>query len=268
MDKTIYPGSRISRLPKPLKLPALMIRSLVASGDAPAAFTYNHDGLATERYSPFLDDSAWDELYWRMVREWFPTQPGTDVRWRMWTLTEWAKRTDGLGGFAEFGTWRGGCAFMVLSLTVDSQLHLFDTFAGTPAGRLTAQEAAAGFGGRLSDTSVGYVETLLAPWKERIRIHAGDIFDTLENLETGALAMVHMDLNAAAPTRRALEYVDQRLIHGGVIVFDDYGAREYEEQREVIDSFYSDRSDRPVALPTGQAVLVKLHPNPAGATSE
>jgi hypothetical protein len=93
------------------------------------------------------------------------------------------------------------------------------------------------------------------------------VFDTLEYVETGPLAMAHIDLNAAAPTRRALEYVDERLILGGVIVFDDYGAREYEEQRAVIDSFYSHRGDRPVALPTGQALLVKLRPGHA-ATSE
>ena len=67
-----------------------------------------------------------------------------------------------------------------------------------------------------------------------------------------------MDLNASAPTRVALEYAFPRLSAGGMIVFDDYGWTGLEAQRDVIDAFVRDKAEQVIALPTGQALLVKL----------
>ena len=43
-----------------------------------------------------------------------------------------------------------------------------------------------------------------------------------------------------------------------MIVFDDYGWTGLEAQREVIDAFVRDKAEQVIALPTGQALLVKL----------
>ncbi len=134
---------------------------------------------------------------------------------------------------------------------------MFDTFAGIPDSNLTDEERAAGFAGSWSDTSVQHVEERLAEWPDRTRFCVGDVFETLESAEIGTLALVHLDLNAAAATRRALEYAHPRVRAGGVIVCDDYGYTGYEPQRAVIDSFFAGTEDRPVALPTGQALVVK-----------
>jgi len=68
-----------------------------------------------------------------------------------------------------------------------------------------------------------------------------------------------MDLNASAPTRLALEYAYPRLVPGGAIVFDDYGwnADSY-EQRDVIHEFCEPLPESLIALPSGQAFLIKL----------
>lgn len=212
--------------------------------------------MATAWHSPFLVDRDWQAHYDEMSRDWF-TGGVVDVRWRMWILTEFARSVDGLGDFAEFGTNRGGCAYMMLATTRASGLHMFDTFAGIPDSNLTDEERAAGFAGTWSDTSVQHVEQRLAQWPERARFCVGDVFETLATAETGPLALVHMDLNAAAATGRALEYAYPRLRTGGVIVFDDYGFTGYEDQRAVTDAFFAQTPDRPVALPTGQALVVK-----------
>lgn len=83
------------------------------------------------------------------------------------------------------------------------------------------------------------------------------MFETLPRTETGPLAFVHMDLNAAAPTRLALEYAYPRLLAGGVIILDDWGFPEYRDQRTVIEEFFSDQPDEVIGLPTGQGLLVK-----------
>ncbi len=270
MDFVVNPGSRIARLPKVARFPALLLRN--ARDQAKRAsnafllgpflgFVYNSDGLATRHYSPFLQDARFARAYEEMAAWWWRGRT-LDVRWRMWVLVQCASQCAALpGSFVEFGVYRAGCAFMILTLAgLDEQTHfyLFDTFQGVPGTNLTVSEEKAGFSGRLADTSVSHVKDVLGPWNAQTRIVEGDIFDTLPTTETGPLAFCHMDLNASAPTVRALEYIYTRLVPAAMIVLDDYGQTEYEQQRLAIDAFFADKPERPLALPTGQGLVVKL----------
>jgi O-methyltransferase len=244
-----------------LRLPGPIARKVDELYGRRAGWVYFSDGLATLHYSPFLDDPEFSRLYDQMAREWYQDEI-VDVRWRMWVLTRCALQTRTLtGNYAEFGTYRGGCAWMMLStadLDATRRFHLFDTFTGIPTDNLTDGESEAGFGGRLSDTSVEYVRDLLEPWEPIPQVWPGDVFETIPAVETGDLVFVHMDLNASAPTLHVLEHVYERIVPGGVIVFDDYGGPGYEQQRALIDAFMRERPEQIVALPTGQALLTKL----------
>jgi hypothetical protein len=216
------------------------------------------DGFATAHYCPFTDDDEFDALYWEMQRSWYP---GADVRWRMWVLTTLAQACQQLpGNFAEFGTWRGGCAYMILGRTKVAPSHrffLFDTFTGIPANRLTERERNEGFAGRLKDTSLEHVDDLLTRWRPRYTLCPGDIFDTISAIDVGVLSFAHIDLNAAAPTRAALDFTYKHMICGGIIVFDDYGQADYNDQRIVIDEFFHNLPEKPIAVPTSQAFVIK-----------
>lgn len=88
----------------------------------------------------------------------------------MWLVVRFARQCVHLGGsFAEFGTYRGGNAFMILALTDVRRLHLFDTFKGIPQERLTPYEVERGMAGHLSDTSAEYVEKRLERWGRAVR---------------------------------------------------------------------------------------------------
>ena len=272
MDWTVHPDTPISRLPRPLRYPALLVRNILEflhlmpkPGPAPArpGYVYEADGLATAYFSPFMSDPQWSAAYEEMARDWYPDQPGLDIRWRMWTLTTMARQVCQLpGDVAEFGVYRAGCARMILEtigLPPGRRYHLFDTFAGIPDRELTEREREEGYAGRLTDTSAELVEGRLSPWRECLDFHVGDVFDTIPRAEIDALALVHMDLNASAPTKVALEFSYPRLVAGGAIVFDDYGwdPSSY-EQRDAIDEFCRPLPETPIALPSGQALLIKL----------
>jgi len=212
--------------------------------------------MATQHLSPFLKDRDFNARYSKVAALW-----SADLRWRLWILTHAAEHCATLdGSFAEFGVYRGGCAYMVLS---GSRPHdgrsffLFDTFEGIPETNLTEAEVQAGFAGRLADTSLDEVRSRLDPWSQRLRFVAGDIFKTLPETETGPLAFAHIDLNAAAPTEVALQYAWERLVPSGIVVFDDYGWAEYEDQRRLIDKFFDGKKEAILALPTGQAMAIK-----------
>jgi O-methyltransferase len=258
MDWTVYPESPISRLPRLLRPVALLVRNLVPS--LGPQWTYKADGMATIHYSPFAEDPEFTRLYDEMVAEWY-SDTERELRWRMWLLTRFALHARHLpGNFAEFGVYRGGCSRMVLAtagLDPARRLYLFDTYAGIPSDRLTATEREEGLAGKLADTSADYVAHLLSRWEPIPVICAGDVFETIPSTDTGELAFIHLDLNAAAPTRHVLEHVFDRVVPGGMVVLDDYGWSEYRDQRREIEDFLRGRPDTLVALPTGQAVLIK-----------
>jgi|SRR5271165_2780309 len=257
MDWTVSPNTPIARLPRALRPPALVVRNLFPGLAARRKYVYEADGLATAHFSPFLDDREYADLYAETAHELF----GVDVRWRMWVQTSLARECRDLpGNYAEFGVYRGGCAFMVLStcsLPPSKHVFLFDTFAGIPADALTESEVAAGLAGGLADTSSGHVAERLVKWRAQVTLVEGDVFETLPIQETGPLAFVHMDMNAAAPTLRALEYVYPRLVAGAILLLDDYGWKGLEAQRDVVDEFFSQKPETVVALPTGQGLLIK-----------
>jgi O-methyltransferase len=223
-------------------------------------YVFQSDGLATVHYSPFLDNAAFNHNYSQMRQEWFP-KADVDVRWRMWMLTTVARHCSAIDGdFAEFGVYRAGCAFMILAngaFADSKRFFLFDTFAGIPVEDLTATEIAAGLAGAHGDTSVDYVRSRLEAWSHQLVLVPGDVRTTVRETETCRLAFVHMDLNASEPTRVALEYAFRRLTAGAMMLFDDYGWAGLEAQRDVIDGFLADKPEQVIALPTGQALLVK-----------
>lgn len=245
---------RIAQLPAVLQPPARFVRGMVKS-----PYVFQSDGIATGHYSPFMHDPAFQARFRTVANTW-PSKD--DIRWRLWILTRSAIHCAPLdGSFAEFGVYRGGCTFMVLSECrprAGRSVFLFDTFSGIPDTNLTDQEKSTGLAGRLADASVAEVQNRLAAWQDQIRIVQGDVFETLKTTETGPLAFVHLDLNAAAPTELALEYSWSRLVPGGMLVFDDYGWAGLEEQRKIIDRFFSGKPDGLMALPTGQAISVKV----------
>lgn len=270
MDFVVTPGSRIDKLPRKFRIPALVLRNARDLGKRTLStlvfrpmygFVYNSDGLATKHYSPFMTDRAFSEAYERMATWWWQGRQ-IDVRWRMWMLTRAAAQCKHLpGAFVEFGVYRAGCAFMIMTLGglgEGEQFYLFDTFEGIPDSNLSPGERDAGFGGRLADTSLAHVQKVLSPWSKSMVTVPGDIFDTLEETETGSVALCHLDLNASAPTLRALEYIYPRLLPSAIVIMDDYGQTEYQEQRRIIDRFFADKPEVPIALPTGQGLVIKI----------
>lgn len=164
------------------------------------------------------------------------------------------------GDFAEAGVYRGGTAYLIaqnLARGADGGrlLRLFDTFEGMPGSADTDPSDLAR--GDFGDTSLEGVRELLRGF-DFVSFHKGRIPDTFAGLDEGRYAFVHIDVDLYDSTLDCLSYFYRRTVRGGVILFDDYGYPKFvASERRAADEFFADKPEKPIALPTGQAFVVK-----------
>lgn len=140
------------------------------------------------------------------------------------------------GEFWECGVYKGGSALAIASAIAQcgQQLRLFDTFKGHP------EDDIPGFAhrkGGFSDTSFRTVQDLFADM-EGISFHVGMIPTTFAGLENSTIRFAHIDVDLYQSTKAAIEFIFPRLVPGGVIVDDDYFAKEC-GARQAVDEYLS-----------------------------
>lgn len=162
------------------------------------------------------------------------------------------------GAFVECGVWRGG-SMMAVALTLvrlgetDRELVLFDTFSGMTEP--TGEDADSPYDGyslarmwrrrtnwsgipasevRAAMASTGYP-------MERVRLVEGPVEQTLPAAAPEQIALLRLDTDWYSSTRAEMEHLYPRLVHGGVLVVDDYG--HYAGARQAIDEALAARGE-------------------------
>ncbi len=212
-------------------------------------------------YSPWEGAPDFAEHY-RAVRGHTLVSP--DRCYVLWRTLRQALRLP--GDVVECGVFRGGTALLEARTLAAAEpatprtLHLFDSFAGMPAG-VAAEESFAP--GDLGRTSPERVRRLLAD-HPFARLHVGFIPATFAGLELQRVAWAHVDLDIAEAVRDAIAFLFPRLVPGGFLIFDDYGFPSCSGARRAVDEAFENRPEVPLCLPTGQCLVVKL---PADASA-
>lgn len=178
---------------------------------------------------------------------------------RCWILASFMAQARQLpGDFAEFGVFRGGTALLAARLldeaNDDRPLHLFDSFAGMPNTSADEPYNAGDF----NQTSAPKVQGLLSSARANTKFHVGFIPDTFTDAGIDQLAFAHIDVDLYQSVLDCVEYVYPRLVPGGILIFDDYGFPGCVRAREAADQAFAKLREKPIYLPTGQALVVKL----------
>lgn len=137
---------------------------------------------------------------------------------RLKTLALLARETERLPGeMAELGTWKGGSAKVLGAVCPHKTLHVFDNFmGGLPADDIVGGHKQGEFSADRSE-----VEAYLAGL--RVELHEGVFPQTATE---GRFSLVHLDADLYASTLAGLRWFWDRVVPGGVIALDDYGASE------------------------------------------
>jgi O-methyltransferase len=174
------------------------------------------------------------------------------------------------GDFVEAGVWRGGSmqaiAWTLLAAGVDDrELHLFDTFEGMPPpgqhDRRTRDGATAEAlleqhdqshrvwaYASLEDVSEGMAETAYP--SERVHLVRGMVEETIPAHAPDRIAVLRLDTDWYASTKHGLEHLYPRLVPGGVLLLDDYGA--WEGARKATEEYLASIDDELLLLPMAE----------------
>jgi O-methyltransferase len=190
------------------------------------------------------------------------------ISWRYNTLI-WAARTCLAvpGDFIECGVYRGDMTWMMTEMVdlrgVSKKFYIYDTFTG-----LAPQYSSkADFPGapeylkhidkdyRASDIE-GYVRNRFRN-KEYVVVTKGMVPDILLEIAPGRIAFLHMDMNSPRAETGALKILFDRVSPGGILIFDDYGWKHFQNHKEATDRFMAERDQVIMELPTGQGLMIK-----------
>jgi hypothetical protein len=228
---------------------------------------YVRDGLATVHDHAFLRDPRFRAAYARGVQ----ACGGADYQlpWRL-EIALWCGRQAITisGDFMECGVNRG---FMSSALMLDLEWEtrgrtfwLIDSFTGIDVTRLTDGERLAGreaynrksLGSGFYATGPDEVVGNFGEWPHA-NVVQGMLPECLAGLPLGALAFVHMDLNAVGPELQTLDLLWPRISGGGIVLVDDYGFFGFPAHKPAYDAFAAARGIEVLQLPTGQGIIVK-----------
>ena len=190
------------------------------------------------------------------------------IAWRYHTLI-WAARTclKLPGDFVECGVYRGDMTWMVTQCVdlpaAGKAFYLYDTFTGldprypnefvSPKAGHFVEFSAGEYG---AEDIEGYVRRRFAPMRYVV-VTKGVVPDILHQIAPERIAFMHIDMNSPKAEAGALEVLFDRVSPGGIIVFDDYGWKQFEKQKEAADRFMAARGQLIMELPTGQGLMIK-----------
>jgi hypothetical protein len=169
---------------------------------------------------------------------------------------------NGNESLAEVGVYKGGCTYFMASLAerifkTQRRIHGFDTFTGHDAEDITSGLDEPHRPGKFSDTSFIEVQQYVSGFPEVI-LHKGRFQDRKVDIAGEPFCFAHIDVDIYAATKDALDFFSHALVHGGIILVDDYGFMTCEGAKQAVDEFVETRSDFiKFHLETGQCLLIR-----------
>lgn len=222
---------------------------------------YASDNLiGLQRAGGFREDNKFVETLRRNAQ----TQQELSLAWRLHTLLWAAQNVLHLpGDFVECGVWKGfSFAFLTDYMNfaaIDKTLYLYDTYQGIPEELNSEHRSNKVYERDIVDDPDAILKIVQKRFEKvpNTRIVQGIVPDSFEQVCPEQISLLHIDMNSAASEIAALEALFDKVVPGGMIVFDDYGWTGYAAQRHAENAFMAARHHNVLELPTGQGLVIK-----------
>lgn len=182
----------------------------------------------------------------------------TEENW--YCCYQYLKQVDSLeGDIAEFGVFQGGSAYFIASvmkhLKIDKtkRLFLYDSFSGfTEKHSVDFFEQGSFHSGR----GAGQVRSLLENFNQ-VEVFEGDVCDTLPGSGLAKLALAHIDCDQYTPTHFLCEFLYDKMVPGGIMMFQNYALGLTYGERIAVDSFFKNKPEKILFGYDGAAFVIK-----------
>ncbi len=227
---------------------------------------FNIDGLhygfsfPSANYTPWQGDPAFMNIYGQIKEN---TLVDIYRCYELWQLVHKMNTLDQNAAILEVGVWRGGTAGIMAQqlsiLKARSTLYLADTFTGVAKAGVKDSFYS---GGEHSDTSQQIVEDVLKnksqyPYYKILKGIFPD--DTAHEISAAErFGLCHIDVDVYDSAKDILEWVWDKMITGGTVVFDDYGFHSCTGVTKLVEEYRYLPDRQIIHNLNGHAVMIKL----------
>ncbi|HWP00062.1 MAG TPA: class I SAM-dependent methyltransferase [Methylococcus sp.] len=207
------------------------------------------DMLVWFRNAGFLEDPVFIEAMGPLHRD----ETLRARIWRVYTLCWAARSCLGLDGdYLDIGCYDGKTVAVItrycqFNKYQEKTYWLYDMFENPPEESRKVHHGPGLF---------EHVSQMFEPLGN-VRVIKGTVPESFQLGLPKRIAFAQIDLNAAEPELACLGAIYDRLLPGGMIVFDDFGFRRYRESRDQISRFLVSRGQIIWESPTGQGLFIK-----------
>lgn len=185
----------------------------------------------------------------------------TNWHWNLQTVLWGAQQARNLpGDFVELGVFRGHTTLFLAEYLEfggwDKKWWLYDTFEGIPDDQVDPGWELVNKGAYHDTFTFEEVRDRFAPFGN-IVVTKGRVPEIFETVVPEAIGFMHIDLNNSTAEIGALDALYERIIPGGVIVFDDFQWHRAHAQFQAELAWFATRGLAIFPLPTGQGLFVK-----------
>ena len=209
-------------------------------------------------YAPWKDDKLFEETY-ELISNY--TLVDKYRCFEIWELAEKINSLNKNAAFIEIGVWRGGTAAIAgkkLSILKSNiNFYLADTFEGVPK---SSEKDSFYDNGEHNDTSEELVKNMLNDKYKNFTILKG-IFPetTAHNIPNEQkFGYCHIDVDVYNSAKDIVSWVWDKLIIGGVIVFDDYGFHTCNGITNYVNELKNDTDKVVIHNLNGHAIITKI----------
>lgn len=211
-------------------------------------------------YAPWQGDVEFINIYGQIKNN---TLVDVYRSYELWQLVKKVQSLNPAAAILEVGVWRGGTAGIMSqqlsNLKSNATIYLADTFTGVAKA---GEKDAFYTGGEHNDTSQSIVQELLQRTSHysSYKILKGIFPDDTSHLipANESFGLCHIDVDVYTSAKDILEWVWDKMIPGGVVVFDDYGFHSCTGVTRLVEE-YRDRPDRFIVHNlNGHALMIKL----------
>jgi O-methyltransferase len=177
-----------------------------------------------------------EEAFWSIVPlVWEYTELPIAVLHNLYCSARYIVNAGIIGDFVECGVHMGGSVMMMEYVLLkddkcaDRRIYALDTFfgfvrrneeldidlrTGLPVCHPASQS---------DDFSDGAIENMTSVGFSRLNVIKGDVLHTIPTVETKEISLLRLDTDTYETTKFELEQLYDRVVHGGVVIVDDYG---------------------------------------------